>query len=83
MLLSVSFLDRKGLSWLAGGGKWGGAAPVDQLLCLLECVNKCGSERADRCLPRPAHHMFSFKLFGFSDTERVKYRIARLLHLIW
>ena len=63
-----------------GGGGGGGAAPVDQLLCLFECINKCGSERADRCLPRPAHYMFSFKLFGFSDTERVKYRIARLLH---
>ena len=28
----------------------------------LRKVSSCGSERADRCLPRPAHHLFSFKL---------------------
>ena len=51
------------------------------LLCLSECVSKCGSERADRCLLRPAHYLFFFKLLGFSDTEEVTYRYARLSHL--
>ena len=42
--------------------------------------SKCGSERVDRCLPRPAHQLvgFFFKLLGVSDTEEVKYRNARL-----
>ena len=40
------------------------------------------SKRAARCLPRPAHHLLSFKLLRFSDTEEVKYRNARLSHLI-
>ena len=29
-----------------------------QLLCLTECVNKFGSETADRCLPRPSESVF-------------------------
>ena len=49
---------------------------MSELLCLSECVNKCGSERAARCLPRPAHFIFSLILLGLSDTEEVKYRDA-------
>ena len=46
-------------------------------------MHQCGLERADRSLPRPAHHLFSFKRLAFSDIEEVKYRIARLRHYIW
>ena len=48
-----------------------------------ECVNKCDSERAYRCLPKLAHHLFSFKLLKFSDTAEVKYRNPQLLNEIW
>ena len=50
--------------------------------CISECVSKCGSKRACHCLPRPAHQLFSFKRFGLSDTEEVKYRNARLSHYL-
>ena len=77
-----------------GGGGGGGAegAPasadyhvdVSYLLSAaavsLECVSKCGLERADRCLPRPAHQLVSFKLLSFSDTKEFEYRNARLSH---
>ena len=53
---------------------------MSALLCLSEFVSKCGSERADRCLSKPALHLFSFKFLGFSDTEEFKYRNARLTH---
>ena len=42
-----------------------------QFVCLSECFRKWGSERADSCLPRPAQYLYSFKRFGFSDTEEV------------
>ena len=47
---------------------------------LSKCVSKCGSEKADHCLPGPAHHLLSLKLLGFSETEDVKYRHARPSH---
>ena len=46
-------------------------------LSLWKCLSKCDSDRADPCLPRPAHQLFSFKHLGFSNTE-VKYRNVRL-----
>ena len=50
------------------------------LLCLYECDSKFGSQTADRCRPRPAHHLFSFKRLELNDTEEVKYRNACLSH---
>ena len=35
---------------------------------------------ADRCLPRLAYLLFSFKLLGFSITEEVNYRNVCLTH---
>ena len=32
------------------------------------------------CLPRPAHQLFSFKFFGFSETEEIQYRNPCLSH---
>ena len=43
-------------------------------------ISACGSERADHCLPRPAHLLFSFKLLGFSYTEEVVFRNACASH---
>ena len=42
-----------------------------------------GWERADRYLSRPSHLLLSFKLLGFSNTEEVEYRNARLSHKNW
>ena len=44
-----------------------------QLLCLAECVSKCGWESRDaHSLPKPANH-----LLGCSDTEDVKCNVQK------
>lgn len=53
---------------------------LSAVLCFPEYVSMCGSERAGLCLPRRAHHLFSFKRLGLRDTEEVQYRNTRLSH---
>ena len=37
----------------------------------------CFGEGVDRCLPRPIHHLYSFKLSSISDAEEVDCRVCR------
>ena len=67
--LFVSFLKTQGLHWL-GGGRLRPRIIRRRLLPISAAVasfgmRQCGSERADRCQQRPAHHLFSFKLLDF------------------
>ena len=36
-------------------------------------MRKYGSERSGRCLPKPARHLFFFRLLWYSNNEEVKY----------
>ena len=36
-----------------------------------ECAGNCGLDRAARCLPRPSHHIFSFKFWGLAILKQL------------
>ena len=75
------------LAWSAFGQASKAAAPILRKPSTLEYVSKRGSERADPCLPRPAHQSF-FQTFGAlailrkinteSLVHRTKFGIASL-----
>ena len=49
----------------------------------LRLHQQCGLERADHCLLRIAHHLFSLRLLEFSETEEVKHKNAHLSYSVW
>ena len=42
-----------------------------QILCLAECVSKCGPERSARCQTRPAHYIFRANFGGLATIRKL------------